>query len=47
MHAIELTDDDEWEAAFGRFVERSRGFADYREKAAPRRMPILRLEPRG
>jgi deazaflavin-dependent oxidoreductase (nitroreductase family) len=47
VHAIELTEDGEWEAAFARFVARSPAFAEYRRKAAPRRMPILRLEPRG
>jgi len=47
VHAIDLVEDDEWSAAFARFVERSPAFADYRRSAAPRRMPILRLEPRG
>ena len=47
VHAIDLEDDDEWEAAFARFVDRSAAFAGYRRDAAPRRMPILRLEPRG
>jgi deazaflavin-dependent oxidoreductase (nitroreductase family) len=47
VHAIELTEDDEWDAAFARFVERSPAFAQYQRDAAPRRMPIFRLEPRG
>ena len=47
VHAIELTEDDEWAAAFARFVERSPAFAQYQRDAAPRRMPIFRLEPRG
>lgn len=48
VHAIDLVEDDEWEPAFDRFVERSATFADHHQRsAAPRRMPILRLEPRG
>jgi len=47
VHAIDLEDDEEWEAAFARFTARSAAFEGYRRKAAPRRMPILRLEPRG
>ena len=47
VHAIDLEDDEEWEAAFARFTARSPAFEGYRRKAAPRRMPILRLEPRG
>jgi len=47
VHAIEIEDDAGWEAAFARFTERSPAFAKYRVDAAPRRMPILRLEPRG
>jgi deazaflavin-dependent oxidoreductase (nitroreductase family) len=47
VHAIELTEDDDYDAAFGRFVERYPRFADYAVTAAPRRMPLFRLEPRG
>jgi deazaflavin-dependent oxidoreductase (nitroreductase family) len=47
VHAIDLEEEDEWEAAFARFTDRSPAFAQYRADAAPRRMPILRLEPRG
>lgn len=47
VQATELTDAEEWEAAFARFTDRSPAFAQYRIDAAPRRMPILRLEPRG
>ena len=47
VHAIDLTEDDTWQAAFARFVDRSPTFADYQRDADRRRMPILRLEPRG
>jgi deazaflavin-dependent oxidoreductase (nitroreductase family) len=47
VHAIDLTDEEEREAAFARFVARSPAFAEYARKAAPRRLPVLRLEPRG
>jgi deazaflavin-dependent oxidoreductase (nitroreductase family) len=46
VHAIELAD-EEWRAAFDRFVQRSASFAEYEKRAAPRRIPIFRLEPRG
>lgn len=46
VHAIEL-EDEEWKAAFARFVERSATFAEYAQKAHPRRIPVFRLEPRG
>lgn len=46
VHAIDL-EGEEREAAFARFVERSAGFAQYERDAAPRVIPILRLEPRG
>lgn len=46
VHAIEL-EDEERDAAFERFVQRSPVFADYRRDAAPRVIPVLRLEPRG
>ena len=46
VHAIEL-EDEERADAYARFVSRAPMFADYERKAAPRRMPIFRLEPRG
>lgn len=46
VHASEL-EGEEREAAFARFVERSSGFADYAVRAAPRVIPVLRLDPRG
>ncbi|MBE7190457.1 nitroreductase/quinone reductase family protein [Jatrophihabitans endophyticus] len=45
--AVELTDDGEYDAAFGRFVARYPAFADYATKAAPRRMPLIRLVRRA
>lgn len=46
VHAIDL-EGDERDAGFARFVARSSGFAQYERDAAPRVIPILRLEPRG
>jgi deazaflavin-dependent oxidoreductase (nitroreductase family) len=39
--------DDEWEAAWQRFVDRSRGFAEYLKTAEGRRFPIFALTPIG
>jgi deazaflavin-dependent oxidoreductase (nitroreductase family) len=46
VHAIDL-EGDERDAGFARFVERMPGFAQYEIDAAPRAIPIVRLEPRG
>ena len=46
VHAVELQD-EERQAAFARFVERSATFGEYAEKAHPRLIPVFRLEPRG
>jgi deazaflavin-dependent oxidoreductase (nitroreductase family) len=46
VHAIDL-EGAERDAGFARFVERSPGFAQYERDAAPRTIPVLRLEPRG
>lgn len=44
--AIDLEDEDR-DAAFARFLHRSPVFADYQRDAAPRVIPVVRLEPRG
>lgn len=36
-----------WQAAWQRFLDRSPGFAHYRERSAGRDFPIFRLVPRG
>jgi deazaflavin-dependent oxidoreductase (nitroreductase family) len=46
VRAIVLTD-EERDAAFARFVERSPVFAEYQREAAPRILPVVRLEPRS
>jgi deazaflavin-dependent oxidoreductase (nitroreductase family) len=46
VHAIDL-EGEERDAGFARFVERSPGFARYERDAAPRLIPVVRLEPRG
>jgi deazaflavin-dependent oxidoreductase (nitroreductase family) len=38
--------DDDRDAAWQRFVARSPGFAQYEERAAGRRIPVVRLTPR-
>jgi len=35
-----------YDAAFARFVQRSSAFAHYQERAAGRRLPVVRLAPR-
>lgn len=47
VHAIDVEDEDEYRATFERFAARYPTFREYAESAAPRRMPLLRLEPRG
>ena len=39
--------DAERDAAWARFIERSPGFAQYEERAAGRRIPVVRLSPRS
>ena len=38
--------DAERDAAWSRFVDRSPGFAEYKERAGGRQIPVLRLAPR-
>jgi hypothetical protein len=38
---------DEWQRAWRRFLDRSPGFARYRERSGDRDFPIFRLAPRG
>lgn len=40
-------DGAEHEAAFARFVRRSSAFAAYQDRATQRRLPVIRLAPRG
>jgi deazaflavin-dependent oxidoreductase (nitroreductase family) len=46
VHAVEITDDAAWQDAFAAFAERYPTFLDYQEAAAPRRMPLIRFDPR-
>jgi deazaflavin-dependent oxidoreductase (nitroreductase family) len=46
VHAVDL-EGAERDAGFARFVERSPAFRQYEHDAAPRIIPVLRLEPRG
>lgn len=43
--ATELTGSDRAEA-FDRFVQHSKGFAEYQERAGDRQLPVMRLSPR-
>jgi deazaflavin-dependent oxidoreductase (nitroreductase family) len=47
VRAVEITDDAGWDAAFARFTARYPGFVGYAATAAPRRMPLIRFDPRG